>query len=605
MSDYSPDSLVVYKNRPARVLTQGEKIELDLGAGKTQRVRPKDILPLHPGPVKTLRDLGPCSGDVEEAWSLLEGEETALSEVAELAFGAFTPATAWATWELAAAGVYFESTPGGVRARSREEVEREQREQEAAAREAAEWAAFLERLRQGTCAPEDGPRLTDVVALADGRAERSRVLRELGREATPENAHRLLLKVGYWGPEHNPHPFRFGLSLREPDLEVPPLPAEERLDLTAMGAYAIDDEGNEDPDDALSWDGERLWVHVADVAALVRPGSPLDQAARERGANLYLPDRTVNMLPAAVTARLGLGLQEVSPALSFALTFGADGAISHVDLHPSWIRVTRLSYEVVDGRLEEEPFATFAALAERHLERRLARGATQIDLPEVRIRVAEDGRVSIRPLERNRARTLVTEAMLMTGEAVARFAQERVVPFPYTTQPPPDGLPKGEGLANMYARRRHMKRSQKRASAEPHAGLGLEVYAQATSPLRRYLDLSLHQQLRAWLAGETVLDVEEMLARVGEIDLLSGQVRKAERQSNLHWTLVYLVQNPDWQGQGVVVEHRERFSVALIPELAFEARIRGGPWELNTPLSLRCTGVDLPGLSAKFQVVAA
>ena len=83
--------------------------------------------------------------------------------------------------------------------------------------------------------------------------------------------------------------------------------SEPRRDLTHLPAFAIDDEENQDPDDAVSLDGERLWVHVADVAALVAPDSEADLEARGRGANLYLPERIVNMLPLAShgTSRVG------------------------------------------------------------------------------------------------------------------------------------------------------------------------------------------------------------------------------------------------------------------------------------------------------------
>lgn len=68
-----------------------------------------------------------------------------------------------------------------------------------------------------------------------------------------------------------------------PDVSLPVLPDEPRLDLTGLPAYAIDDEGNLDPDDAISLDGNRLWVHVADAAALVWSDSPADVEARGRG----------------------------------------------------------------------------------------------------------------------------------------------------------------------------------------------------------------------------------------------------------------------------------------------------------------------------------
>ena len=125
----------------------------------------------------------------------------------------------------------------------------------------------------------------------------------------------------------NPWPHRSGLSLDEVQLGVPDLPDEQRLDLTGLESWAIDDEGNQDPDDAISLDGDYLWVHVADVAALVRPDGHIDQAARERGSNLYLPEGVHNMLPATITEQLGLGLAEHSPALSIGFRF--DGSDFH------------------------------------------------------------------------------------------------------------------------------------------------------------------------------------------------------------------------------------------------------------------------------------
>ena len=90
-----------------------------------------------------------------------------------------------------------------------------------------------------------------------------------------------------------------------------------------LAAYAIDDLGNQDPDDALSLEGDRLWVHIADPAALVPPDSEADLEGRARGANIYLPEQTIPMLPPQVTQILGMGLKEVSPALSFGIDFDA------------------------------------------------------------------------------------------------------------------------------------------------------------------------------------------------------------------------------------------------------------------------------------------
>jgi exoribonuclease-2 len=81
----------LYKVRPARVVRVGEKIEIELDGGDTKRVRPKDLELLHPGPLRSLDELGPQKGETDEAWALLEGGETTLQELAELAFSSYTP----------------------------------------------------------------------------------------------------------------------------------------------------------------------------------------------------------------------------------------------------------------------------------------------------------------------------------------------------------------------------------------------------------------------------------------------------------------------------------------------------------------------------------
>jgi len=597
------DSLVLYKVHPARVLATGEKIEIELEGGQTKRVRPKDITLLHPGPLRSLGELRPREGELDAAWELLEGGETSLEELAELMFDEFSPATAWAAWQQVAEGLHFTGSPAAVRARPRAEVEQDRAQREAKAQAERDWRAFLARMEQARPDPEDRERLAEVERLALGQSEHSRILQALGHQETPENAHRALVQVGYWPSVHNPYPVRQGLPRADSDLPVPDLPEEARLDLTDLRAYAIDDEGNQDPDDALSLDGDRLWVHVADVAALVAPDSALDREARARGGNQYLPERIVNMLPEAVTLRLGLGLQEVSPALSFAIRLTPEGELAEIEVHRTWVRVERLTYEAVDARLDDGPFARLAALVAPFRERRHANDAAGIELPEVSVRV-RDGEVLIRPLPRLASRALVTDAMLMAGEAAARFCLERAIPIPFATQPAPDRVETPADLAAMYAYRRRFKPTRMLGAPEPHFGLGLPVYTRATSPLRRYSDLLVHQQIRAHLVGGVPLDAEAVAARTGEAETVSVAVRRSERLSNQHWKLVWLRDHPKWRGEGVVVDRDERKAVVLIPELAMETRLRlpADP-PLNARVRLAAREVDLPALDCRFRVL--
>ncbi|WP_295882699.1 RNB domain-containing ribonuclease [uncultured Thiohalocapsa sp.] len=598
------DSLVLYKIHPARVVSVGEKIEIELEGGQSKRVRPKDITPLHPGPLKRLAELGePGAGQLQEAWELLEGAETDLKELAELIYDAFTPASAWAVWRLLDEGLYFHGSPDAIRPRSREAIEQDRAEREAKARAEAEWAGFMQRLAAGRIIDDDRPRLAEVERLANQQGEHSRILKALELPETPQAAHRLLVGVGCWPPEHNPYPARSNVTVTDPELPVPALPEEARLDLTHLSAFAIDDEGNQDPDDAVSIDGARIWVHVADVAALVSPDDALDQEARARGANLYLPEGIVNMLPAAVTEQLGLGLQATSPALSFGVTLGEDGRLADIDIRPSWIRAQRLTYAEAEARLAEAPFAALDAAAARFRARRVAQGAAGIDLPEVSVRL-QDGEIDIRSIDRHGSRAMVTDLMLMAGEAAAAWCGERGITIPHATQPPPDSIQQPEGMAAMYAYRRQFKPSRTSIEPGPHYGLGLDAYARATSPLRRYADLLVHQQIRAVLRGEAPMTAEQVSARAGEADQGGIAVRRAERQSNQHWKLVYLLRNKAWQGEGVVVELGERKDTVIIPELALETKLRAkADLSLDQRLTLKVAEVDLYDLDARFRVL--
>ena len=601
-----PNSLVLYKNQPARLTKiHDKKLEIDLVDGRSLKVRPKDVDLLHPGPIASLNSLIAPPGDVETAWELLQDATTTLPELAELAFADYTPLTAWAAWQLVADGLYFSGGIDSIRVHTPAEVAHEQQARATKAAEEQAWQDFLVRLAKGVVQPDDGRYMQEIAGLALGQNQRSQALRALNQPETPEAAHTLLLKIGYWDESHNPYPARAGLPTASPDLPVPTLPEEERRDLTHLPAFAIDDEGNQDPDDALSWDNGRLWVHIADVAALIPPDSLLDLEARARGANLYLPEGTVTMLPPAATQWLGLGLAELSPALSFGLDLNDAGEVVQLEIVPSWVHVTRLTYEEAETRLDEEPLKSLYEVAQQAETRRQQNGAVHIDLPEVRVRVNDGGEVEIRPLPNLHSRDLVREAMLLAGEAVARFAFAHNIPLPYTTQEAPaEVLPPAHTLSDFFARRRLMKPSEQSSVPGAHAGLGLGLYAQATSPLRRYLDLVVHQQLRAYIIHEELLDEQDVMARVGAADAVSGDVRRAERLSNRHWTLVYLQQHPGWQGEGIIVEKRGRKDVVVIPELDLEARVYvKGERPLNTPVKLAVSDVDVVNLEAHFRVV--
>ena len=450
---------------------------------------------------------------------------------------------------------------------------------------------------------------TEVELLARGRADKSRVLRDLKLPETPEAAHALLLRLGVWDEARTPYADRLRAALNAVELPVPDFdPAEERLDLTHLPTFAIDDEGNQDPDDAVGVEDlggglTRLWVHVADVAALVAPDSPLDLEARARGATLYLPDRIIGMLPDELVEKTGLGLSEISPALSICLDLDEDGNAEAVDVLLTRVKVQRLAYQEAQTRLEagEEPFVTLARLARASRRLREGEGALSIDLPEVRVKADETG-AAVFPLPKPEMRTVVQECMTLAGWGTAIFADDNEIPLPFATQDYPTREVAGDTLPAMWARRKTLARTRFQPSPGPHHGMGLDLYAQATSPMRRYLDLVVHQQLRAFLAGRDPLSSKVMAAHIAESQMNADATRQAERLSRRHHTLRFIAAQPERVWDAVVVDRRGAQATLLIPDLAFDVQVNT-PAAPGTALQVQFADIDLPQMRVRARSV--
>lgn len=609
MKKLTKGALVIYREKSAAIISVGDKIDIIIAGNKSKKVRPKDLIFLHSGPIHSTAGFMPAAGNIDDTLEMLEDETVSFEEFSELLFDEFTAQSAWNAYLILREGKYFNGDlEKGVSARSMAEI---------AAAEAASAAKneiverrekLIERIRSGSLLPEDSKSMREIEQVAYGLTASSSIMRELSIASTPEKAHSLLLKLGVWTDKVNPWPMRDAMDMTIPELPVPDLPEEERRDLTMLAAFAIDDPNNQDPDDALSYDfdSNTLWVHVADVAALVAPGSELDLEARGRGANLYLPEQVTPMLPNAVTAKLGLGLQEISPALSFALRISDDGAPELLEVIPSWVKVERITYADADKRINEDVFAAMQATASCFQQRRYDNGAVIIDMPEVKIKIAEDDAISFIPIESSPGRELVTNAMLMCGEAVSKFAYDNDIPIPHTVQDMlDDELAGGDTMAGMFARRKQMKASLQSLSPGRHSGLGMDNYCRATSPLRRYSDLLVHQQLRAFVTGKTPMDMDSLDEAVAASDRASRLTRSVERTVNEYWTLVYLSRHPDWEGDAIVIDTSGHKSTIIIPELAYitKMRLQDGI-EANTELRLKILNVDLADLSVRFKLLS-
>ncbi|MBU3849616.1 MAG: RNB domain-containing ribonuclease [Candidatus Treponema excrementipullorum] len=626
---FKTKSLVLYKNQPAllqEVSTDKYTIlyctALPSPGGKpaqftTQKVREKDIELLFEttSGEKTLlvqllqvtEDAKAMQERIEPIYELLSEDEDSFTTPVSFAdlqdyTDVKTAQDSWLLYKALKNTLFFtEQAPLSFMLQTKEVIARQEEKNRAKEAELENRSAFIQRLKAKKLnLPADAQLMQDVEALALGQSDKSKTMKEAGFTETPEKAHKLLLDTGVWTVTKNPYPTRWGLSTQSATQRLAPPPEEERITLE-QEAYAIDNQWSTDPDDAIAFDGQYVWVHIADPASSVYPDSPIDIAARHRGATLYIPEGAVRMLAEDSLEDYALGLTPLSRALSFCIELDENGAVLSCKVLKTLVKVKRYTYEEADIQKDSPQLAPLYAIARRNEQRRLKAGAVSITLPEVHISVT-DGIVNISPALSWESNNVVREFMLLAGEAVAKFAFKNGIPFPFVSQEKPD-LPTNilDGYAGQYQLRRCMRSRSLGVTPMQHAGLGLGMYTQVTSPLRRYSDLVAHQQLRAFIDGRPLLNKDTMLERIAAGDAAAGASVKAERKSNLHWTLVYLTQNPQWEGDAVVVELKGKQALCLIPSLAQETLLTPSRTvALNDTIKVRAGNIDIPTLSVNF-----
>lgn len=607
------NSLVLYKNKAA-VVTEiaNDKYTIRTCSGDKKSVRLKDIAFLHSGPCSNIPAAAALPGKdtLIECVELMGSDSMSFADFTELVFNSYTPGNALAAAELLAQDIYFSgSVDSDITAHTAEHINNilQKEMQKQAAADAR--TALLERIRTGSVTPEDGNALREIENVAYGETTSSKLMHELSIEATPEKAQTLLLKLKVWNDfDNNPHLRRFEFNPAPEYPALPTLPEEERLDLTHLASYAIDDADSNDPDDAIAYDAENglIWVHIADPAAVVPFGSELEQFTCERGATSYLPEKITHMLPEGTVDIFGLGLTETSPALSFGIKINAQGEAELEKLCLSKVKVQRYNYIQAEELMHQLEFMPLVEAIERFRQYRTGNNAVMIRLPEVKIKVDIAQRsIAIKELDRSPARELVANAMMAAGNAAAKFAVKNDFPLAFAVQSDPDMTERPETLPGMYELRKSCRVSTLSTLPGKHAGLGLEPYARVTSPLRRYEDLLNHIQLRKYLANAEPLTMSVMDERLAISEPSAVLCSKLERQCREYWTLVYLKNQPEnWRGEALYIAKPDERSVWLLPELAYEFKNRyNARIPLGESVKVECIASDPATLSAQFRIL--
>jgi len=328
-----------------------------------------------------------------------------------------------------------------------------------------------------------------------------------------------------------------------------------RVDLRHLPLVTIDGETAKDFDDAVTLqqqkDGSlKLWVCIADVSHYVKPQSPLDVDAMERGTSVYFPGFCLPMLPEALSNGIcSLNPDEDRLVMAAELHFDQDGNRLESSFYPAVMRSQgRLTYTEVAACLDAPDQSTrdttlitqlqqMANLSKVLGQIRQQRGSLDMDLPEVEILLDEKGSpFNLVKTERTVAHRLIEEFMLAANEAVADFLTMKGWELLYRIHEEPDllklqelqqlaaqcgvGLVLGKQVQKALQQllievagkpearlvNQQLLRSLQQACYSPHNsghfGLAADCYCHFTSPIRRYPDLIVHRILKLALSGK-------------------------------------------------------------------------------------------------------
>ena len=407
------------------------------------------------------------------------------------------------------------------------------------------------------------------LVLAVPSVRGAKAVRKLG---SPKRARDVVEALLWEGLERRDFPRRISDEARDTAAGAAAVDPARR-DLRELATFTVDPATARDFDDAVSadvdGDGVRLWIHIADVSAHVRPGSALDAEAGRRATSVYVPGTVEPMLPAALSNEAcSLVPGQDRLAVTAEIRLDARGGVRSASFSRTTIRSdARLDYDQLDrifaGR-EEPPTGVAQPLhrarqAAKALAERRPRGALEVESFEPEFGFDADGSVvSAASVPQTEAHRLIEHLMILCNEQVADLLEKRGSPTLYRVHEQPDpsrvdrlldqlaaievpapgskqGMSPTEAgdlvgeisrwVAREARRRGHgagalgslVLRSLKQAYYTEknlgHAGLGSAAYAHFTSPIRRYPDLIAHRSILAVVgAGETAPDPSDVRA---------------------------------------------------------------------------------------------
>lgn len=357
-----------------------------------------------------------------------------------------------------------------------------------------------------------------------------------------------------------------------------------RHDLRDLYTITIDDEETKDIDDALSYkeieDGYQIGIHIADAAHFVKEETLLDKEACSRATTIYVPDKKIEMLPQLLSEELcSLVEGQDRLAISVIISFDNSNNIVNYEVFESVIHVNkRLSYNEADKICMEDPLISkLLYIAEFIKQKRISDGAIIFNFPELKIKVNEQKEISVGKYKNNSStQMLVSEYMILANYIMAEYLYKNKIPCIYRSQEEPSEVLDINGsdiekLISMFKQRRYMKKSEVSVFPNEHHGLGIKLYCQMTSPIRRYSDLVIHRQIKSYIKTEAPFYTEDEIREVINFTEHSLFISNVIQRSRIrYWLCKFLKNYIGYKTPATVLDVQDDKYIVQLSDLATE-----------------------------------
>ncbi|MEO0210322.1 MAG: ribonuclease catalytic domain-containing protein [candidate division WOR-3 bacterium] len=362
-------------------------------------------------------------------------------------------------------------------------------------------------------------------------------------------------------------------------------------DITGCGAFAVDDPGIADPEDAISVESSgrfwRLGVHISLVSWFIDKGTALDREAQNRALSVYIPGKNTYMFPEElIRQKLSLSENRRSPVLSVFVDLDDDGNPMDLEIKVAQMRLSsRFTYRDLRGLFKNEPkIRALYSISVALSERRAMSGGGLIPIPYLKVYETNEGLTFERVDPKSPEQIMVTEPMILYNHILAGFLAKSRVPAAFRHQPEPHGRPPSPKnplypVKSLYA----LKRSHLSAKPLSHKGLGFSSYLQATSPLRRFTDLINQRQVLAVLENrEPPYTLEELEALLPELEAKETETRRAQREAVRAAVLVHL----DGKTTEGIISNKRKGGVVFLPDYIIQIPLGEEPEEIREGLRI-------------------